>query len=151
VLKARVMARKGEHEAAISALDALVAGAPAKSATARDAKLAKAESLAALAKPEEAEAVILEVITEAPAEDDRFQAVAHNTLGDCRRAAGQYKDALIAFLKTDILYSDAKDEHARALAQISELWQLLKQEPRAVEASERLRELYPRSPYVKSQ
>jgi tetratricopeptide (TPR) repeat protein len=151
VLKARVLAKKGENEAAISALDALISASPAGSVKSRDAKLAKAESLAALKKFSEAEALVREVIAEAPAEEKLFQAVAHNTLGDCLRAAGRPKDALLAYLKTDILYSDAKDEHARALAHISDLWRLLKQSPRADEAKARLRDLYPRSPYVNGQ
>lgn len=150
ILRSRVLARKGENDAALSALDSLIAAAPAGSPKLRDAKLAKAESLAALKRFDEAEALVRAVIAEAPAEDAPFQAVAHNTLGDCLRAAGNYKGALLAFLKTDILYSDAKDEHARALAQIGELWHLLKQEQRAVDVSERLRDLYPRSAYAKA-
>jgi hypothetical protein len=151
VLKARVLARKGDNVAAIAALDALIAAAPPKSTMARHAKLAKAESLAALKRPDDAEALVREVIVEAPAEDDLVQAVAYNTLGDCMLAAGRPKDALLAYLKTDILYSDAKDEHARALAKIRDIWLALKQDQRSAEVAERLRGLYPQSPYAKSQ
>jgi hypothetical protein len=66
-------------------------------------------------------------------------------------AAGRPKDALLAYLKTDILYSDAKDEHARALAKIRDIWLALKQDQRSAEVAERLRGLYPQSPYAKSQ
>lgn len=149
VLKARVLARKGENEAAITELDALIAGAAKDSVRARESKLAKAESLAALKRFDEAEAVVREVIAEAPAEDDPIQSVAYNTLGDCMRAAGRPKDALLAYLRTDILFSDAKDQHARALARIAELWTELNQATRAAEVRDRLQQQYPQSPYAK--
>ncbi len=62
------------------------------------------------------------MIKAAPAEDAATQAAAHNTLGDCLRAAGRPKEALYAYLHTDILFSKEKDEHAKALAQIAQLW-----------------------------
>ncbi|GIW89507.1 MAG: hypothetical protein KatS3mg108_3831 [Isosphaeraceae bacterium] len=150
VLEARVMARKGDHEGSIAALDALVAAAPAGSAQAREAILAKAESLVATRRFAEAEAVVQRVIAESDPEDDAIQAEAHNMLGDCLRAAGRPKDALIAYLKTDVLYDGARDQHARALAQIAELWTELKQDARAAEVRARLRQLYPQSPYAKA-
>jgi tetratricopeptide (TPR) repeat protein len=150
VLEARVQAKAGDHDAAISALDAILAAAPKGSAQAREATLAKAESLAATKKFAEAEAAVQEVIAESDPEDDAIQAEAHNTLGDCLRAAGRPKDALIAYLKTDVLYDGARDQHARALAQIAALWTELKQDARASEVRARLKQLYPQSPYAKA-
>jgi tetratricopeptide (TPR) repeat protein len=151
VLRAKILARKGEHDAAVVALDKLISESPAGSSQAREALLAKAESLAANKKFAEAETVLREVITQSSAEDDLVQAVAFNTLGDCMRAAGRPKEALLAYLRTDILYKSAKDEHARALARIVELWRELKQDARAVEVLERLKQLYPQSAYLRVQ
>lgn len=150
VLEARVQAKAGDHDAAISALDAILAAAPKGSPQAREATLAKAESLAATKKFAEAEAAVQEVIAESDPEDDAIQAEAHNTLGDCLRAAGRPKDALIAYLKTDVLYDGARDQHARALAEIAALWTELKQDARATEVRARLKQLYPQSPYAKA-
>lgn len=150
VLKARVLAKKGEHDAAITALDGVIAGAAKDSAAAREALLAKAESLAATKKFSDAEAVVRQVIEQANPEDATIQAQAYNTLGDCLRVAGRPKDALRAYLRTDILYSSAKDEHARALANIVELWNELKQNERAATVLEQLRQQYPQSPHVRA-
>ncbi len=87
-----------------------------------DAQIAKAESLVSQRKYGDAEALIKGVIKAAPAEDAATQSAAHNTLGACLRAAGRPKEALYAYLHTDMLFSKEKDEHARALAQIAQLW-----------------------------
>ena len=150
VYLAKIQAKKGENEAAISALDAIVAEAGKGSPRSREALLAKAECLAALQKYPEAEAAVREVISQSLPEDTLVQAEAYNTLGDCLKAAGRPKDALMAYLKTDILYEGSKEQHARALAQIVELWRTLKQDGRANEVQERLRLLYPLSPYAKT-
>jgi tetratricopeptide (TPR) repeat protein len=149
VFQARIQAKRGEHEEAVKALDAILGATSKGSIKAREALLAKAESLAAIKKFPEAEAAVRTVIDQASPEDDLVQAVAYNTLGDCLRAAGRPKDALIAYLKTDILYDRARDQHARALAQIVDLWRTLKQDGRANEVQERLRQQYPQSPYAK--
>ena len=150
VLRAKLLSRKGEHAAALSALDGLISSAPKGSVQAREALLAKAESLAATQKFTEAEAVVRQVIEESPPEDDLVQAQAYNTLGDCLRVAGRPKDALLAYLRTDVLYNSAKDEHAKALAKIIELWRELKQDARATEVLERLKSQYPQSPYLRA-
>jgi len=150
VLKARVAARRGDHAAAVAELDRLIKSAPAGSSLVREARLARAESLAALKKFDEAEAEILGVIQALPAEDVAAQSAAHNTLGDCLRAAGRPKDALFAYLYTDLIYSKDKEQHPRALAQISRLWRVLKRDDRADEVWNRLKQEYPRSPWLTS-
>ena len=148
VIKAKIFAKKGEHEKAINALDLLIKNAADGSTRQREAKLAKAESLAALKKYGEAEKEVSAVIKALPKEDYQGMSLAYNTLGDCLRAAGKPKDALMAYLKTDILFSKDKEQHPRALAQIAQLWRVLKQDTRADEAFQRLKQEYPSSPYV---
>lgn len=148
VLRARVASKKGDHSSAISELDAMIASAPEGSTKRRDAQLTKAESLVALKKFAEAEALVRGVITGAPAEDAATQAVAYNTLGDCLLAANRPKDALYAYLHTDLLFFKDKEEHPKALAKIVQLWRQLKRDDRADEALDRLKAEYPKSPYV---
>lgn len=148
VLRARVASKKGDHAAAISELDQMIASAPEGSAKRRDAQLAKAESLVSMKKYAEAEALVRGVIAGAPAEDATTQALAHNTLGDCLLAANRPKDALYAYLHTDLLFFKDKEEHPKALAKIVQLWRQLKRDDRADEALDRLKAEYPKSPYV---
>ena len=148
VLKARVLAKKGDHEAAISEFDKLIASAPAGSAKKRESELAKAESLAALKRFDEARKALEAVIQATPGEDYAAQSAAYNTLGDCLRAAGKPKEALYAYLHTDVLYAKDKEQHPKALAQIVQLWRILKREDRAEETLDRLKQEYPQSPYV---
>jgi tetratricopeptide (TPR) repeat protein len=148
VLRAKILAKQGKHTAAIAELDRLIAGYPKGSERHRAALLAKAESLAGMKKFPEAETLLREVIRGNPPEDAAAQAPAYNTLGDCLRAANRPKDALIAYLHTDLLYSKDKEQHPRALHQISEVFRELKQDARASEFSQRLKQEYPRSPWV---
>jgi tetratricopeptide (TPR) repeat protein len=148
VLRTKILARQGKHAAAIAELDRLIAGYPKGSERQRAALLAKAESLAGMKQFKEAESLLREVIQGNPPEDASAQAPAYNTLGDCLRAANRPKDALIAYLHTDLLYSKDKEEHPRALHQIASLFRELKQDGRATEFAQRLKQEYPRSPWA---
>jgi tetratricopeptide (TPR) repeat protein len=150
LLKAKVLAKKGQNDDAMKLLDKTIADAPEGSSRRLEARLARAEALAAAGKFAEAETAVRELIKETPPEKADVQALAHNTLGDCLRTAGKLKDALFAYLQTDILYDKDKDEDARALFQIAQLWRKLNQSERADEAMARLRERYPQSAYLKS-
>ncbi len=148
ILRARVFAKRGEHEKAIAELDRILSGSAGDPVKAREVRLAKAESLAGLKKFPQAEADVRAVIQASPSEDFVAQSAAYNTLGDCLRAAGKPKDALLAYLHTDVLYAKDKEQHPRALAQIAQLWRELKRDDRANETMERLKQEYPRSPWL---
>ena len=148
VLKTKILARQGKYSEAIAELDRLIASYPKGSERQRDAMLAKSESLAGMKQFKEAETLVRQVIQGNPSEDAAAQAPAYNTLGDCLRAANRPKDALLAYLHTDLLYSKDKEEHPRALHQIAALFRQLKQDGRADEFAKRLKDEYPRSPWV---
>lgn len=148
VLRARILSRKGDHAQAVQELGRIVKAAPEGSARQREARLALAEGLAGQKKFAEAEAEARAVIQALPPEDATGQSAAYNTLGDCLRAAGRPKDALLAYLHTDLLYSKDKEQHPRALAQIAKLWRELRQDDRADEVEDRLKKDYPRSPWT---
>lgn len=147
ILEARILARSDKLDAALASLDKAIAGAK-DPARVRDAKLAKAEVLVAQKQYEPALAAVQEVIKESPPEAYEIQALAHNTLGDCYRAAGRPKDALTAYLQTDILFDKDKEQHAKALAMIEQLFREIKADARADENRDRLKQLYPQSPYL---
>jgi tetratricopeptide (TPR) repeat protein len=148
VLRTKVLAKQGKHDQAIGELDKLIAASPKGSARRRAALLAKAESLAGQKHFKEAETLLQEVIQGNPPEDAAAQAPAYNTLGDCLRAANRPKDALLAYLHNDLLYSKDKEEHPRALHNIVELFRQLKQDGRADEFAQRLKLEYPHSAWV---
>jgi tetratricopeptide (TPR) repeat protein len=150
VLRTKLLTKQGKNAEAVAELDRLIAGYPKASEQRRAAILAKAENLAALQKYKEAEALLREAIAASPAEDAVAQAAAYNTLGDCFRAANRPKDALIAYLHTDLLYAKNKEEHPRALYQIQATFRQLKQDGRADEFAQRLKQEYPRSPWGKN-
>jgi tetratricopeptide (TPR) repeat protein len=150
VLRTKALARQGKHAEAVAELDRLIAGSPKGSDRQRAAMLAKAESLAGMKKFAEAETLVRQVIQANPAEDAAAQAPAYNTLGDCLRAANRPKDALIAYLHTDLLYSKDKEEHPRALHEIEALFRQLKQDARAEEFAQRLKQEYPRSAWART-
>ena len=147
-LRAKMLSRQGHDDAAISELDRLLASLPDRSSARHEATLAKARSLVGLKKHKEAETLVRQVIQATPAEDAAAQSAAYNTLGDCLRAANRPKDALLAYLHTDLLYSKDRQEHPRALFQIEKLFRQLKQDGRADEFAQRLRQEYPRSQWA---
>ena len=146
VRRAALDVHRGQAEQGLDALDALVDRYPEGSVEHRAAMLARAEALAALGRFDEAERVARAVIDAAAPEDAATLAPAYNTLGDCLRTAGKSRDALFAYLHTDILYSTQPDDHARALAAIAQLWRALNQSDRADEVLDRLRREYPNTP-----
>lgn len=148
VLRARVLSRQGRLDEALSDLDRMIGSLPERSVARREARLAKAECLLGAKRFKEAEELARQVIAEAPAEDAAAQSAAYNTLGDCLRAANHPKEALLAYLHTDLLYSKDKHEHPRALFHIEKLFRLLKQDGRADEYAQRLRQEYPKSQWL---
>ncbi len=148
ILQARLMAKRGQSEAALEALDGLLNRLPDNSSSALLATLAKSEALVGLGKFDEAEQLAEDLIETSDPEDAQTLAPAYNTLGDCLRAAGKPQEALFAYLHTDIFYSDSGEEHARALASIAQLWQVLNRSDRAAEVVDRLRNEHPNSNYL---
>lgn len=148
VLRAQVMVKRGQSDQALSELETLIGRLPESSPSRIRADLARAEAMAALDRFEEAETIVREIIEEAEPEDAATLAPAYNTLGDCLRAAGKPRDALFAYLNTDILYASQADEHARSLAAIAQLWRILNRDDRASSVVGRLRDQYPNSRYL---
>ena len=71
----------------------------------------------------------------------------YNAQGVCYQALKQPQQALLAYLKTDLLFSQSPELHAEALYQLSKLWPGAGQPQRGTEARQRLTAKYPSSPW----
>lgn len=112
------------------------------------AALGKADALAASGQTAEATKLVDEIIAKADPENAELHARAYNILGNCQRAAGKKKEALLAFLHVDLLYSKYAEQHAEALANLATLWAELDKADRATQARNTLEEKYPHSAWA---
>jgi tetratricopeptide (TPR) repeat protein len=117
------------------------------------ASVGKAAVLVALKRADDAVKLIEEIIkqtdTDANPDEVPLVARAYNVLGTAQRQAGRVKEALLAFLHVDILYSGVPDAHAEALANLAELWEQVHKTERAQRARQTLQEQYKDSPWAK--
>ncbi len=121
---------------------------PAEESRKLEAKLGVANCLQLQSKFDDAIKLLDEVITHTAAEDSRIQAEAYVRQGDSYQAAGKSKDALIAYLHVDVLFSTEKAYHPEALYHLSRLWTAVQQPDRANEAADKLTTEYPNSPWA---
>lgn len=150
VLKADTLVDQGKAEEALRSIDSVGSQIPANSSLARLAESVRIKSLVGTKKLDEAESRARQLIEAADPADSEALAHAYNALGDCLRASGKPKDALIAYLHTDILFDSVPNEHARALAAITQLWRTLEKPDRAEQTLSKLATAYPRSPWLKN-
>jgi tetratricopeptide (TPR) repeat protein len=126
---------------------------PATGAAADSARLAaalgKASASAGQGNYDEAIKAIDEVIAKADAEDGELHARAYNAKGSALVAAGKKKEALLAYLHVDLLFSSYPEQHAEALSNLATLWKEVDQANRANQAAATLRQQYPSSRWVK--
>jgi tetratricopeptide (TPR) repeat protein len=152
VLIGRTLQAQGKHPEAIEEFDEVLANSDT-SDTAREQKLsatlAKAVSLSETGHLDDAVHVIEQMIQDTDPEQKELQARAYNALGECYERAGRTKDALLAFLHVDVLYSTVPDAHAEALSHLAKLWESIGQEARAREARQLLNEKYGHSRWAK--
>lgn len=112
------------------------------------AKMGKAAALAAMKKNDDALKLIESVIHQVDPEDAAAMARAYNVLGNALRQGGKNKEAVLAFLHVDLLYSSVPDAHAEALYNLAELWDELHKTDRAARARQILEQQYPNSPWA---
>ena len=110
------------------------------------ASLGKAVSLAETDQLDEAVGMIEQMILDTDPEQKELQARAYNALGDSYQRAGRTKDALLAYLHVDVLYSTVPDAHAEAFSHLATLWDAVGQSARAREAQATLDQQYRRQP-----
>jgi tetratricopeptide (TPR) repeat protein len=152
VAAGRALLSQGKAREAAAAFDKVrtieADGDPAQ-AQRTAASLGKASALVALKKPDEAVKIVEDILQKGDPEDAPLMARAYNVLGTAQRAAGRTKEALLAFLHVDILYSSVPDAHAEALANLAQLWEQVHKTDRATRARQALEEQYKDSPWAK--
>ncbi|MEM8947016.1 MAG: tetratricopeptide repeat protein [Planctomycetota bacterium] len=148
LLTGRSLQAEGDHQQAAAAFDSALDAAKGNAAAESqqlEATLLGAVSQAALGDVEQSTETIKQIIEQSGSEDTQLLAQAYNALGDCHLQAGNAKAAKLAFLHVDLLFRSATAEHARALYELSRLWNDLGQGDRARDAKQRLKEEYPGS------
>jgi len=138
-----------EAQAKFDEIAAAKAASPAEKLRQQEALLAKGDSLVKQKKLDEAEQMFRKVINEASPEESELQATTCNALGDVLREAGKPKEAILAYLEVDLLYSTQKAAHARAIYYVALLWDQLGHSDNATESREKLKRLYPDSSWAK--
>jgi len=152
ILTGRSWQQEEKHAEAIAEFDRalkLALGNATAETQQLEATLLRAISQSAIGQVEQATAAIKKIITQADAEDVQLLARAYDALGDCYLQSGQKKAARDAFLHVDVLFSSAPTAHAKALYELSQLWQELGHQERAREAQQKLRDNYPESRWAK--
>lgn len=124
---------------------------PAETSRKLQAMLGQATCLLKQTQPAEALKIIDQVIEQATIEETRTLAEAYVRQGDCLAASGAgAKDAILAYLHVDVIpaLAEEREFHAEALYHLSKLWGAVTQPARAAEASAKLQQLYPNSPWA---
>ncbi|MFO0979279.1 MAG: tetratricopeptide repeat protein [Planctomycetaceae bacterium] len=124
-------------------------GDAASSGALYDGMLGKAMCQKSQGQSDEAIKTLDEVIARATESETETLAEAWVLKGDCLREKGQPKDALMAYLRVDILYSSEPAAHAEALYHLAALWGPAGRQDRADNAQAKLVEKYPNSTWAK--
>jgi len=93
-------------------------------------------------------AKLRKIIKEQNPDNARLFATAFNSLGALYMKQNKLKEARTEFLKTELLYPTAVNEHAEALYYLTKIWAELNENDRAIQARETLKNLYANSWWV---
>jgi tetratricopeptide (TPR) repeat protein len=106
------------------------------------AQAGRAVCLAETGKVDEALSLVKDMIDKNDSQDSVLFARLYNALGRCYLKQNKPKDAVMAFLHTDILFYADAEAHAEALFNLSKLWTDVNKSDRAIAARNTLRERY---------
>ena len=116
---------------------------PEANALKQHANVGKALCVGETGKPDEAITILSEIVAKGdPQLDSKLFARAYNALGNCYLKQGKPKEALMSFLKTDLLFFSDSDAHAEALSKLAKLWDDTGHADRATDARNKLRDRY---------
>ena len=151
--KGQVFIAQGKFADAVREFDAALAvnaGDEASLSRKREAALGKARALSQLGKHDDAIKLAKATINEADPEDRNLLSRAYVVLGGLYRAMeGKDQDALIAYLTVDLVYNSVPESHAESLYYLSQLWSKAREEQRARQSGQLLRDAYPQSGWAK--
>lgn len=146
ILSGRALMLAGKYEEAIKAFDGVAASqenSPEANALKQHANVGKAQCLAEGGKADEGITMLNDIVAKGdPQLDSKLFARAYNALGNCYLKQSKPKDAVMAFLKTDLLFFTDSDAHAEALSKLAKLWDETGHADRATDARNKLRDRY---------
>ncbi|GAB4136380.1 MAG: hypothetical protein Tsb009_03390 [Planctomycetaceae bacterium] len=152
IAEGQVLRAAGKPQEALVIYDGILAKT-GNSATLKSiavqAMVGKGACLHLTGKNNEAIRTLKDVIEKTSKTDHQVLANAYVLLGDCYRAMNRDKDALLAYLHVDILFSDQVEYHPRALYHLSKLWAQLGKPTRAGAAKVKLENAYANSEWAK--
>jgi len=155
LLMGRALVLAGKFDDAAKAFETVTGSGETNSeanALKQHAIVGKAQCLAETGKPEEGIAMLNDIVAKNdPQLDGKLFARAYNALGNCYLKQSKPKDALMAFLKTDLLFFTDSDAHAEALSKLAALWDTTGHADRATDARNKLRDRYSGSIWASKQ
>jgi tetratricopeptide (TPR) repeat protein len=141
----RALIGEKQYDQALDKFKAVISADPSTPEAVRQKNLAQAGRAVCLAETgnvDEAIALIQEIIDKTDQQDPLLFARLYNALGRCYLKQNKPKDAVTAFLHTDMLFHADSDSHAEALYYLSKLWTEINKSDRAIAARNMLRERY---------
>ncbi len=148
----RVLVAQNKPDQAIARFDEVVAAtgdSPELVRLRTDALIDKAACLRVKNDRQQEIETLEKAVELAPVGAVTVQGEAYTALGDALRAGGRPKDALVAFLHVELLFSKDKELRARALYNLSQLWDELGNPERANAARSTLERDHPDSTWKK--
>lgn len=149
---ARLALKQGNLPQALSAYEAVLAlpaDGPAEISRRNEALLGKAAVQLQQNNAQDALASVNEAIAAADPEDSGVQAEAWVLKGDCLRAGGRTKEAILAYLHVPVLFEKEKVLLPRALYNLAQLWPAVDQLERGAAARQELLEKFPENEWTR--
>jgi len=141
----RALSGEKQFDQALTKFEAVLASEDSSAEATRQKQMAtvgKAVCLAETSKADAGVTLVQDLINKNDPQDTVLFARAYNALGKCYLKQNKVKEAVLAFLHTDVLFYSDADAHAEALYHLSKLWTDVNKSDRAVAARSTLRERY---------
>lgn len=148
----RILLAENKIDEAVRAFEESISAAGDNAAHASqrvEAMLGKATALEKKSEYAEAAKILEGILEQSSENNSAVQAQACVRLGGAYQAAGNVRDALLAYLRVDVLYFNEKAWHAEALYHLSQLWARDGKPDRAADAATVLQAKYSQSEWAK--
>src|SRR4029079_9823362 len=145
IASGRALIGEKQYDQALDKFKAVLGSGESTTEAVRQKNLAtvgRAICLAETGKVDEAVTILKDLIDKNDPQDAVLFARLYNALGRCYLKQNKPKDAVLAFLHTDMLYQADADAHAEALYYLSKHWTDINKADRANAAKNTLRERY---------